>query len=127
MPENLILFGVLTLIGSCMLLMAGCRNVLQKIPAVPGMLFSFSLFAFTKHTNDGFLGIFNHELTALPEFLYRNYLTAYLGFPQKGFMFLRGIRLLPPRAGIIAIRVISVFPTKTNCYRHQENYCPDDI
>ena len=53
MPENLILFGVLTLIGSCMLLMAGCRKLLQKIPAVPGMLFSFSLFAFTKHANDG--------------------------------------------------------------------------
>lgn len=95
MPENLILFGVLTLIGSCMLLMAGCRKLLQKIPAVPGMLVSFILFAFTKHVNSQFIGVFNHELFSLPSGLYRNYLTAYLGFPQKGFYSTDYFSLIP--------------------------------
>ncbi|MBR1554274.1 MAG: DUF1624 domain-containing protein [Oscillospiraceae bacterium] len=95
MPENLILFGVLTLIGSCMLLMAGCRKFLQKIPAMLGIFVNFILFAFTKHVNSQFLGIFSHELFSLPSGLYRNYLTAYLGFPQKGFYSTDYFSLIP--------------------------------
>ncbi len=95
MPEDLILFGVLTLIGSCMLIMAGCRKFLQKIPAVPGFVSSFLLFGFTKHIDDRFLGFFSHELIALPEFLYRNYLTAYFGFPQRGFYSTDYFSLIP--------------------------------
>ena len=95
MPENLILFGVLTLIGSCMLIMAGCRNILKKIPAPLGIIISFMLFAFTKHVNSRFLGIFSHELFSLPSGLYRNYLTAYLGFPQKSFYSTDYFSLIP--------------------------------
>ncbi len=95
MPEDLILFGVLTLIGSCMLIMHLIRNQIQKIPAVPGMLISFLLFGFTKHIDDGFFGFFSHKLFTLPEFLYRNYLTAYFGFPQRGFYSTDYFSLLP--------------------------------
>jgi len=85
MPEDLILFGVLTLIGSCMLIMAGIRKFTEKIPAMPGCIISFLLFAFTKHVSSGFLGIFSHELITLPDWLYQSFLTSYLGFPMKGF------------------------------------------
>ena len=85
MPEDLILFGVLTLIGSCMLIMHVLRKQVQKIPACAGIFISFLLFAFTKHIDDKFLGFFHHQLIALPDILYQNYLTAYFGFPQRGF------------------------------------------
>ena len=32
-----------------------------------------------------------------------------IGLPQNSFMFFRGIRLLPPRAGITAIRIQYIF------------------
>lgn len=85
LPEDLILFGVLTCIGSCMLILSGCRNLLQIFPPVPGILLSFGLFAFTKHIDDHYLGFFSKPLQYLPKFLYQNYGTAYFGFPQDGF------------------------------------------
>ncbi|MDE7121929.1 MAG: DUF1624 domain-containing protein, partial [Oscillospiraceae bacterium] len=87
MPENLILFGVLTCIGSCMLILSipGCRSILRNIPAIPGMLLSFGLFALTKHIDAHYLGFFSVRFVTLPGELYQNYLTAYLGFPQDGF------------------------------------------
>lgn len=95
MPEDLICFGVLTLIGSCMLFMSASRNLLRKIPAVPGLLGSFLLFAFTKHSDAGFLGFFTYPLIELPDSLYQNHLTAYLGFPQPGFYSTDYFPLLP--------------------------------
>lgn len=85
MPDELILFGVLTLIGSAMLLVGACKPLLQKIPAPAGFAVSLALFALTREAAAGALGIFFHPLVKLPRLLYRNYLTAYLGFPQPGF------------------------------------------
>ena len=85
MPEDLILFGVLTLIGSSMLIVGACKPYLKKIPAVAGLLVSYGLFAFTRHADEKYLGIFTKPLFRLPDWLYQNYLTAYLGFPQRGF------------------------------------------
>jgi len=95
MPEDLIIFGVLTLIGSCMLIMTLCRKLLQKIPSVIGILISFFLFAFTKHINSGFLGFFRKEFFHLPEILYQNYITAYFGFPQIEFYSTDYFSLIP--------------------------------
>lgn len=85
MPENLVLYGVLTLIGSCMMLTGLLKKPLMKIPAVPGFVLSLLLFGFTRHVSGRFLGIWTHPLIALPEVLYRNHLTAYFGFPQPDF------------------------------------------
>lgn len=85
MPEDLILFGVLTLIGSCMLIMAASRKLLIHIPTCAGIFICFLLFGLTKHSSSGFLGFFNYHLMTLPDWLYCNYLTAYFGFPQSGF------------------------------------------
>lgn len=97
MPENLILFGVLTCIGSCMLILAipGFRKILREIPAIPGMLVSFCAFGLTKHINAGYLGCFSIKFLELPDFLYQNYLTAYLGFPPDEFYSTDYFSLLP--------------------------------
>ena len=95
MPEDLILFGVLTLLGSCMLFMAGVRKYFEKVPAMAGMIISFLLFGFTKHVDDRYLGFFRYKLITLPEGLYQNYFTAYFGFPQRGFYSTDYFSLLP--------------------------------
>ena len=45
MPENRILFGILTCIGSCVLLMIPMEKLLRRIPAGIGAAASFALFA----------------------------------------------------------------------------------
>ena len=56
MPENRVVFGVLTLLGSCMLLVALTERFLQKLPAGVGLLSSVVLFFLTRNVNNGFLG-----------------------------------------------------------------------
>lgn len=95
MPEALIVYGVLTLIGSCMLLVGLAKPVLLKIPAAVGLPVSFVLFAVTRSVNRGSLGLFFMRLVDLPQWLYRNYVTAYFGFPQPGFRSTDYFSLIP--------------------------------
>lgn len=95
MPEELILFGVLTLIGSCMLLVGAAKPLLRKVPAWLGLGVSFALFALTRDADNGWLGIFFKPLHRLPAWLYHDYFTAYLGFPPHGFYSTDYFPLLP--------------------------------
>lgn len=95
MPDELIIFGVLTLIGSCMLLVGATKKWLKKIPAWAGLACSFLLFAFTRPVNSGGLGFFFKRLAELPDWLYHDYFTAYLGFPQPGFFSTDYFSLVP--------------------------------
>jgi uncharacterized membrane protein len=95
MPEELIVFGVLTLIGSCMLLVGLLKAPLQKVPAPLGLALSLGLFVFTRPVNGGAFGLLDHPLLTLPDWLYRNYVTAYFGFPQPGFFSTDYFSLLP--------------------------------
>jgi uncharacterized membrane protein len=95
MPESRILFGVLTCIGSCMLLMIPMEKLLRKLPACIGALASLALFALLRNCNSGTLGFETLILCRLPNQLYRNHLTAYLGFPHRGFFSTDYFSLLP--------------------------------
>ena len=79
MPEDRVVFGVLTLLGSAMLLTGLLEPLLKKVPPAAGLAVSAVLFALTYHAADHYLGIGALRL-ALPESLYANYFTAYLGF-----------------------------------------------
>lgn len=86
MPENVVLFGVLTLLGSAMILTGLLEKALQKVPPVAGFLVSFALFALTYHTMDGYWGL-GALRWLLPRGLYANCFTAYLGFyPPRLFL-----------------------------------------
>ena len=85
MPGQEIWFGVLTLLGSCMLLGALLERPLGRVPAVAGLVLSAALFVLTRSVNRGYLGFEGLRLAALPGELYRNMATAYLGFPFPGF------------------------------------------
>lgn len=95
MPENRILFGILTCIGSCVLLMSLFEKLLKKCPDVPGLICSFVLFALLRNCHKGSLGFERFVIAPLPEWLYRNNFTAYLGFPQPGFFSTDYFPLIP--------------------------------
>lgn len=95
MPENAVLFGVLTLLGSCTLLLQAARPLLEKCPPAPGALGALALFALFRNAPRGFLGFGSAVLCRLPQELYRNLLTAYLGFPPQDFFSTDYFPLLP--------------------------------
>ena len=95
MPESRIVFGVLTCIGSCMLLMIPAEKLTEKIPASLGAIFSFCLFLLLRNCADGTLGFEKLVICQLPEAIYRNNLTAYLGFPHRSFFSTDYFPLIP--------------------------------
>ena len=95
MPENRILFGILTCIGSCMLLMIPLEKFLRRIPAGIGAAASFLLFGLLRNCGKGSLGFESLILCALPNWLYRNHFTAYLGFPHRSFFSTDYFPLIP--------------------------------
>ncbi len=91
MPRNLILFGVLTFLGFAMLITSLTDNTLSKIPPFLGLVISFLLFVFTRNISEGVI-FFS---VALPDILYCNNLTAFLGFPPPSFVSQDYVPLLP--------------------------------
>lgn len=95
MPESQILFGVLTCLGSCMILLTPLEKWLTKIPAVAGFALSFGIFALLRNIPIGSLGFENLVICPLPAKLYRNLFTAYLGFPPRSFFSTDYFPLIP--------------------------------
>ena len=92
MPKNCIVFGILTMLGSCMLLMIPLEKLLRHCKCEIGLVVSGLLFAAARNIYNGSLWLGKIEL---PEWLYRNYFTAFLGFPQKEFFSTDYFPLLP--------------------------------
>ena len=78
MPADVVWFGVLTLLGSAMIITGLLEKWMEKVPPVVGLAGSMFLFYFTRYAADGYLQL-GHWLITLPGFLYANYFTAYLG------------------------------------------------
>ena len=95
MPESRVIFGVLTLIGSCMLLLIPMEKLLLKLRTEIGLVGSFLLFLLFRNVNTGYLGFENWNILKLPDGFYENLFTTYLGFPQKGFFSTDYFSLLP--------------------------------
>ena len=123
LPEDRVIFGVLTLIGSCMLMMVPVRkaaensahgssardsasdsSVASKDRAVTAFVVFAALFILFRDVNQGVIGngllhriipLIPLVTVSVPEFLYRNLFTAYLGFPGPGFYSTDYFSLLP--------------------------------
>lgn len=95
MPSNLVYCGVLTLLGASSMLLAPLRPLLERIPSRAGLAGSFALFLLFRDVNAGALGFEGLRLAALPRELYRDHLTALLGFPPAGFFSTDYFSLLP--------------------------------
>ena len=94
MPATPNLFGILVFLGSAMMIVHALRGVLAKLPPLPGAWLSFLTFIGLRWINRGTIGWGRLTLT-LPEVLYRNDFTAFLGFPHSGFRSTDYFALLP--------------------------------
>ncbi len=89
-PEQAIWFGVLHCLAICMVLHACLGKYLKKISPLWGLAVSVLLFLVTYRLPDGF--IFSY---ALPSSLYRGGWLTALGFPDRFFLSLDYVPLLP--------------------------------
>ena len=95
MPENRVVFGVLTLLGASMLLLIPLDGFLRKIPPQAGLAGAFGLFFLLRNVNGGFLGFEAWRPAALPEGLYSGLVSAFFGFPPADFFSTDYFSLLP--------------------------------
>ena len=96
MPEDRVIFGVLTFLGTAMLLTGVLEPLLKKIPPAAGLAVSAVLFALTYHLDERWLGFGGLRL-ALPDAWYANYFTAFIGFLPFDFYSTDYFALLPSR------------------------------
>ncbi|MDY3861319.1 MAG: heparan-alpha-glucosaminide N-acetyltransferase [Ruminococcus sp.] len=85
LPNEAVHFGVLSFIGSAVLLMIPLEKLISRLNPVLGLIGSFALFALTKQIDNGFLGFFDLRLLPLPKVLYSFEFLAFLGFPSPNF------------------------------------------
>lgn len=95
MPNDRIVFGVLTFLGSAMLLMIPCEKILRKVPPVAGLICSMVLFLLLLNLKTGSIGIGGWKLATVPQQLYHGYFSTYLGFLDAGFYSADYFPLLP--------------------------------
>ena len=93
--DNFVIFGILTLMGTAKLLLSALHRLLKRIPAAAGCAASFFLFLLFFSCNYGYAGYGGFVLFRWPQFLYRNYVTAFFGFPFNGFSSADYFSLLP--------------------------------
>lgn len=85
MPSAAVKFGILTMLGSAMLLMLPLSRVFSRIPPFVGFAASLLLFLLLHDVMLGYVGFYGVRLFQVPAFFYANDGTAYLGFPQASF------------------------------------------
>ena len=95
MPESVIYIGILTFLGSAMIITSLLDKGLKHTPAIFGIVLSLFLFFLFYHVNAGELSFFGFPVARLSGSLYKNYFTAYIGFPFKGFFSTDYFSILP--------------------------------
>lgn len=85
MPDSRVVFGILTFLGSAMLLMIPLDVLFQKINSLVGIISSLFLFLFAFPISRGYLGFGECKLIELPDAWYGNFFSTYLGLKEKGF------------------------------------------
>ena len=94
MPDYPIHHGVLTFMGSAMILSIPFNKLFARIPGWIGFAVCLVLFLATKNIGEGILGRGSWSLL-LPDGLYANYFTAWLGFPSLAFWSSDYVPLIP--------------------------------
>ena len=95
MPANVVIFGVLTLLGTSMLLMIPLDRILHKIDSKIGLCFATMLFVITRNINKGSLGFEKWEILNISDHWYGylgsadanfvDWVATYVGFTAKDF------------------------------------------
>ncbi len=94
-PGQAIYFGILQLLGSCMVLYGAFENRLCKLPTVVMLAVCAVIFALTFNINDGYIGVKGVFEIDLPEQLLKNNLLYPYGFVKGGYASVDYEPLLP--------------------------------
>ena len=93
--ENMIQFGILHMLASCMLLYGLSNKYLKLIPSFIGIIFNAVMFVFTYHIAIGTVGIPFLFTLEVPKAWYTTRFLFMFGFPYKGFYSSDYFSLLP--------------------------------
>ena len=94
LPEERIVFGILTFLGSAMLITGACQNGLDRLAPLWGLIGSGLLFVLWYPVNRGYLAMGTLWI-ALPQTWYADGVATYLGFMEPGFFSTDYFSLLP--------------------------------
>ena len=95
MPEDTIIFGILTLIGASMLAMILLDRLFRKMNPSAGAGISFFLFLLFYHLNSQVCALFGHIFFIWPEQLFHGIVMTFLGFQEQGFYSVDYFSVLP--------------------------------
>ena len=97
MPEDAIIFGVLTFLGAATLIGTPVKEHYNGGPIQSAILFVISVFFYVllRGVSQGYIGIMFHPLRMLPVSLYRGYFMTFLGFVAPGFWSTDYVPLMP--------------------------------
>jgi len=101
MPEQLIIFGILHLLGICMIIQgiiskSAGANRPARLPALPGAIMFLALFFIAYDVPRGYLGFVDAAVfIELPAALYTSIWLSPLGFPAPGFFSVDYFPMLP--------------------------------
>lgn len=95
LPEDRVIFGVLTLIGSAMLIFALIGPGLKNVPPSAGILVCALLFYVFRPVNDGLLQLWPGKQIPLPSGLYHGMTATYFGFMDPTFYSTDYFSILP--------------------------------
>lgn len=94
-PVSTIKFGVLSLIGTAIIISIPLEKLMLKTPALLGLIACLALFTVTKTADFGYLNIFGFAHINIPDSFYLNDLTAFFGFSPSSFYSSDYVPLLP--------------------------------
>lgn len=95
MPKNRVVFGVLTMLGSCMLLMIPLEKILCKVKPYVGMVVFLFLFLYTRNIYHGYVGWKDFGYVRLPQEWYANLFTTFWGLKEKDFVSMDYFSMIP--------------------------------
>lgn len=93
-PDNAVMFGILTFIGSATLIMIPLDRLLSHVNIYLGTVLSLLAFILTKNISRGYIGAGKFVIW-LPRGIYFNLFTAYFGFPGRNFSSVDYFPILP--------------------------------
>lgn len=95
MPDDKIVFGVLWFLGTASIIMIPLDIILKRINPYVCVVVSFLIFLITKNIPFRYIGVGDYVLFDMPEKIYINTFTAYLGFPGNNFFSTDYFPLIP--------------------------------
>lgn len=95
MPEAYVIYGILTFMAVSGAVMIPLDRLFSHFPPFFGFILSLLSFLLFFRVNYAYVGTYDTVLFYLPAALYKNYFTAFFGFPFNGFVSGDYFSLLP--------------------------------